>query len=129
MKIDFKLSTHTVDKHLDESHSQASVFFDKGTMYQSIERCLEKPDVCTKIGRRFEATKTFMYNIGLLGHKKQPSRTVKVVLFQDQIQNFRSNSLSCGKGYLFIHVRCKKKLTNQKKLYDYITPEYVCRIH
>ena len=64
MKIDFKLSTHTVYKDLDASHSQASVFFDKGTMYESIKRCLEKPDVCTKIGKRFEATKTFLYNIG-----------------------------------------------------------------
>ena len=56
MKIDFKLSTHTVYKHLDASHSQASVFFDKGTMYESIERCLENPNVCTKLQRHLCTT-------------------------------------------------------------------------
>ena len=122
MKIDFKLSTHTVDKHLNASHSQASVFFDKGTMYESVERCLEKPDACTKIGKRFEATKTFMYNIGLLGHKKHPSRTDKVVYSRTKYRIFVVTAYPVAKGTCLYTSDVRKKLTNQKKLYDYITP-------
>lgn len=79
MKTTFALSTHALEKHLDATNLNASVFYSKGMMYSAIRQCLEKPDVLKRNGKRLESSKTFPYPIGMLSHTDQPSYAIKLI--------------------------------------------------
>ena len=79
MKPTFILSTHIVEKHLDAYNLSASVFFSEHIMYSAIQKCLNDPDTEKRNGKRFELTKSFNFDIGLLGFTDKPSNKVKVI--------------------------------------------------
>lgn len=79
MKTRFTLSTHAVEKHLDHTNVNASIFFNRRIMYHCVEQCLDTPDILTKCGKRFELTKSFPFCIGLSQFRKRMYNTIRVV--------------------------------------------------
>ena len=79
MKLPFTLSTHTVEKHLDVYNLSASVFFNEQAMYRAIQHCLNNPNTENRTGKHFEMTKTFGYDIGVLGFTNEPCNKIKVI--------------------------------------------------
>lgn len=79
MKPTFKLSTHTVEKHLGVYNEYASVFFNVDKMYKCVEACLQEPDTVKQIGKRTEVTKRFNFDIGIVGYTNEPSNKIKAI--------------------------------------------------
>lgn len=82
MSAQIKLSTHTVEKHLNYKNLDSSVFFNWTIMHESIKMCLQMPDKVKQKGKRFELVKVFDFNIGTLGYSNRLSNTVKVVYYR-----------------------------------------------
>ena len=66
-------------KHLKGNNTEASVFFNRSLMNDSIQKCLNKPDLKSDRGKRFELIKTFSSGIGVMGYTNRTSNTVKLV--------------------------------------------------
>ena len=79
MRPTFRLSSHAVEKHLDVYNTNASVFYSKNIMCKCIAECIKKPDIQRYYNKRYEVTKTFTYNIGMLASTDTPSNKVKVI--------------------------------------------------
>ena len=48
-------------------------------MYRAIQQCLNNPNTENRNGKRFEMTKTFGYDIGVLGFTNELSDKIKVI--------------------------------------------------
>ena len=86
MTTQFKLSMHAVEKHLnvydvrDVHDVHISKFHNKRLMDDCVRECLDKPDEVKQKGKRTEVTKSFDYDIGILGgYARRYSNRVKVV--------------------------------------------------
>lgn len=79
MRPSFKISDHAIKKHLDASNLDASVFFNRRVMYQSVQKCLDRPDKVKICGKRTEVTKTFNYDIGILAYSDSATNKIRVV--------------------------------------------------
>ena len=79
MKTVIKLSTHAVKKHLYASNLDASVFFNRNIMNICIQKSLNAPDNIKQNGKRFELTKSFDHDIGLMGFDDKPTNKIKVI--------------------------------------------------
>ena len=79
MKLPFTLSTHAAEKHLDVYNLSASVFFNERVLYRGIQQCLNNPNTENRNGKRFEMTKTFCYDIRVLGFTNEPNNKIKVI--------------------------------------------------
>lgn len=77
-----KVSNHAIEKHLYSESMGASVFSNRRVMFDSIKKCLDKPDKKNVRGKRLELIKTFTFDIGILGYSRRTSNTIKVVCTQ-----------------------------------------------
>ena len=51
----------------------------KGFFYRAIQQRLNNSNTENRNGKRFEMTKTFGYDIGVLGFTNEPSNKIKVI--------------------------------------------------
>ena len=79
MKPSYIVSVHVIEKHLNGNNTEASVFYNRSLMNDSIQKCLNKPNLKNVRGKRFELIKTFSSDIGVMGYTNQTSNTVKLV--------------------------------------------------
>ena len=68
-----------MEKHLDPYNIHASVFLNQRIMHDSILECLNQPDVTIVCGKRYELTKTFTSDIGVMAYSSRSSNTIKMV--------------------------------------------------
>ena len=75
-----KVSSHTVEKHLLNRSSDASLFFNKDSMMYCIQQCLTDPDkaVRNKLNR-WILEKEMSEDIGMTGHAQTNTRKLKVI--------------------------------------------------
>jgi hypothetical protein len=86
MKTTFTLSTHAVERHLDNKNVNASVFNNRRIMYHCVKQCLSSPDIKAKSGKRFDFTKSFPFYIGLSQIRME--NTIRVVHTKTKNANF-----------------------------------------
>ena len=61
------------------SNLDASVFFNRNIMNICIQKSLNAPDNIKQNGKRFELTKSFDHDIGLMGFDDKPTNKIKVI--------------------------------------------------
>ena len=75
----FRLSTHSIEKHLFNRSSDASLFFNKSSMMDSIQQCLTSPDKASVKLNKLILEKKMSEDIGVLGFAQTYTQKLRVI--------------------------------------------------
>ena len=85
MNSPYAVSIHAMEKHLNPYNVHASVFFNQRIMHDSIRECLNQPDVTIVCGKRYELTKSFTSDIGVMAYSSRSNNTIRMVYTKTKI--------------------------------------------